>query len=81
MLFDEVDTIFGPKAGADEALRGFLNAGYRRIGGALRCVGDGSNQNAQVFNSYCASPWPDSARSRHGPDSLGHRPHAQARPE
>ncbi|MFF0729293.1 DUF3631 domain-containing protein [Streptomyces sp. NPDC004134] len=54
VLFDEVDTIFGPKAGADEALRGFLNAGYRRIGGALRCVGEGSNQNAQVFNSYCA---------------------------
>ncbi|MEV5782225.1 DUF3631 domain-containing protein [Streptomyces sp. NPDC052287] len=54
VLFDEVDTIFGPKAGADEALRGFLNAGYRRIGGALRCVGDGSNQNAQVFGSYCA---------------------------
>ncbi|MET7845388.1 DUF3631 domain-containing protein [Streptomyces sp. NPDC005356] len=54
VLFDEVDTIFGPKAGTDEALRGFLNAGYRRNGGALRCVGDGSNQTAQVFNSYCA---------------------------
>ncbi|MCX5607899.1 DUF3631 domain-containing protein [Streptomyces sp. NBC_00047] len=54
VLFDEVDTIFGPKAGADEALRGFLNAGYRRSGGALRCVGDGSNQTAQIFPSYCA---------------------------
>ncbi|MFF8905973.1 DUF3631 domain-containing protein [Streptomyces olivaceoviridis] len=54
VLFDEVDTIFGPKAGADEALRGFLNAGYRRTTGALRCVGEGSNQNAQLFNSYCA---------------------------
>ncbi|MFG2293123.1 DUF3631 domain-containing protein [Streptomyces sp. NPDC048603] len=54
VLFDEVDTIFGPKANADEALRGFLNAGYRHIGGALRCVGDGSNQTAQVFDSYCA---------------------------
>ncbi|GGU69139.1 DUF3631 domain-containing protein [Streptomyces lavendofoliae] len=54
VLFDEVDTIFGPKAGADEALRGFLNAGYRRIGGALRCVGEGSNQNSQLFGSYCA---------------------------
>jgi hypothetical protein len=54
VLFDEVDTIFGPKAGADEALRGFLNAGYRRTTGALRCVGEGSNQNAQIFNSYCA---------------------------
>lgn len=54
VLFDEVDTIFGPKAGPDEALRGFLNAGYRRSGGALRCVGDGSNQTAQIFPSYCA---------------------------
>ena len=54
VLFDEVDTIFGPKAGADEALRGFLNAGWRRTAGALRCVGEGSNQNAQIFNSYCA---------------------------
>ncbi|MFE7231200.1 DUF3631 domain-containing protein [Streptomyces sp. NPDC057596] len=54
VLFDEVDTIFGPKAGTDEALRGFLNAGYRRTAGALRCVGEGSNQNAQIFNSYCA---------------------------
>jgi hypothetical protein len=54
VLFDEVDTIFGPKAGADEALRGFLNAGYRRIGGALRCVGEGSKQDAQVFGSFCA---------------------------
>ncbi|POX54866.1 DUF3631 domain-containing protein [Streptomyces sp. Ru72] len=54
VLFDEVDTIFGPKAGTDEALRGFLNAGYRRTAGALRCVGEGSNQNAQIFDSYCA---------------------------
>ncbi|MER6316301.1 DUF3631 domain-containing protein [Streptomyces sp. NPDC001581] len=54
VLFDEVDTIFGPKAGTDEALRGFLNAGYRRTSGAVRCVGEGSNQNAQVFPSYCA---------------------------
>ncbi|MFE3601843.1 DUF3631 domain-containing protein [Streptomyces sp. NPDC059142] len=54
VLFDEVDTIFGPKANADEQLRGFLNAGYRRIGGALRCVGEGSNQDARVFGSYCA---------------------------
>ncbi|WP_019061139.1 DUF3631 domain-containing protein [Streptomyces prunicolor] len=54
VLFDEVDTIFGPKAGTDEALRGFLNAGWRRTAGALRCVGEGSNQNAQIFNSYCA---------------------------
>ncbi|WP_371787280.1 DUF3631 domain-containing protein [Streptomyces albidoflavus] len=54
VLFDEVDTIFGPAAGDNEALRGFLNTGYRRIGGAIRCIGDGSNQTAQTFSSYCA---------------------------
>ncbi|MCX5400052.1 DUF3631 domain-containing protein [Streptomyces sp. NBC_00102] len=54
VLFDEVDTIFGPKAGDNESLRGFLNSGYRRIGGAIRCVGDGSNQTATTFSSYCA---------------------------
>ncbi|MER6911136.1 DUF3631 domain-containing protein [Streptomyces sp. NPDC000594] len=54
VLFDEIDTVFGPKATADEQLRGFLNAGWRHIGGALRCVGEGSNQNAAVFDSFCA---------------------------
>ncbi|MFD3512554.1 DUF3631 domain-containing protein [Streptomyces sp. NPDC058657] len=54
VLFDEVDTIFGPKAGDNEPLRGFLNSGYRRIGGAIRCVGEGSKQEATTFSSFCA---------------------------
>jgi hypothetical protein len=54
LLFDEIDTVFGPKAGGNEEVRGFLNSGYRRGGTALRCVGDGSNQNAGFFSSYCA---------------------------
>ncbi|QDY77528.1 DUF3631 domain-containing protein [Streptomyces qinzhouensis] len=54
LLFDEIDTVFGPKAGGDELVRGFLNSGYRRGGRALRCVSDGNNQNAAWFSSFCA---------------------------
>ncbi|WP_019887643.1 DUF3631 domain-containing protein [Streptomyces purpureus] len=54
LLFDEIDTVFGPKAGDNEPVRGFLNSGYRRGGSSLRCVGDGSNQSAGWFSSYCA---------------------------
>ncbi|MCT2589358.1 DUF3631 domain-containing protein [Streptomyces sp. N2-109] len=53
ILFDEIDTVFGPKAGDNEELRGFLNAGHRRKGVTYRCVGDGSNQGVQPFPSYC----------------------------
>lgn len=54
LLFDEIDTVFGPKAGGNEEVRGFLNSGYRRGGKSLRCVGDGSSQNAAWFSSFCA---------------------------
>ncbi|GGY11549.1 DUF3631 domain-containing protein [Streptomyces anandii] len=54
LLFDEIDTVFGPKAGDNEPVRGFLNSGYRRIGTMLRCVGDGANQSVQRFSSFCA---------------------------
>ncbi|SCF79622.1 DUF3631 domain-containing protein [Streptomyces sp. Ncost-T10-10d] len=54
ILFDEIDTIFGPKAGDNEELRGFLNAGHRRTGVTYRCVGDGGNQTVQAFPSYTA---------------------------
>lgn len=54
LLFDEIDTIFGPKAGGNEEVRGFLNSGYRRGAKSLRCVGDGSDQKAGFFPSFCA---------------------------
>jgi len=54
ILFDEIDTIFGPKAGENEQLRGFINAGHARGRPVYRCVGDGSNQQVQGFPSYCA---------------------------
>ncbi|WP_406293958.1 DUF3631 domain-containing protein [Streptomyces sp. NBC_00624] len=54
ILFDEIDTVFGPKAGDNEPVRGFLNSGYRRSGKMHRCVGDGANQTVQPFSSFCA---------------------------
>src|SRR4029078_1367785 len=41
-LFDEIDRVFGPKAGEHEDIRGFINAGHRR--GAIygRCVVHGN---------------------------------------
>ncbi|MCX4610710.1 DUF3631 domain-containing protein [Streptomyces mirabilis] len=54
ILFDEIDTVFGPKAGENEQLRGFINAGHTRGRVMYRCVGDGSNQQVQGFPSFCA---------------------------
>jgi hypothetical protein len=54
ILFDEIDTVFGPKAGDNEQLRGFLNAGHTRGRVMYRCVGDGANQQVQGFPSFCA---------------------------
>jgi hypothetical protein len=53
ILFDEIDTIFGPKAGDNEDLRGFLNAGHRRKGVTYRCVTEGDTQKVVAFPSYC----------------------------
>ncbi|MFJ2609716.1 DUF3631 domain-containing protein [Streptomyces sp. NPDC087425] len=54
ILFDEIDTVFGPKAGENEQLRGFINAGHTRGRVTYRCVGDGANQQVQGFPSYAA---------------------------
>ncbi|MFF9035024.1 DUF3631 domain-containing protein [Streptomyces sp. NPDC014892] len=54
ILFDEIDTVFGPKAGENEQLRGFINAGHTRGRPMYRCVGDGANQQVQGFPSFCA---------------------------
>jgi hypothetical protein len=54
ILFDEIDTVFGPKAAGNEELRGLINAGHRRTGGIYRCVGDSSNQQVQKFPVYSA---------------------------
>ncbi len=54
ILFDEIDTIFGPKAKEHEELRGLLNAGHRRSGVAYRCVGEGTKQTVVEFPAYAA---------------------------
>jgi hypothetical protein len=54
ILFDEIDTVFGPKAKDNEELRGLFNAGHRRSGVAYRCVGDGSSQAVVAFPAYAA---------------------------
>jgi hypothetical protein len=38
ILYDEIDTVFGPKAKDNEDIRGMLNAGHRRGATAGRCV-------------------------------------------
>jgi hypothetical protein len=54
VLFDEIDTVFGPKAKDNEELRGLLNAGHRRSGVAYRCVGEGTKQSVVAFPAYAA---------------------------
>ena len=38
ILYDEIDTVFGPKAKDNEEIRGMLNAGHRKGAVAGRCV-------------------------------------------
>lgn len=52
ILFDEIDTVFGPKAKDNEDTRGFLNAGYRRGNPALRCSFVGKNVITEELESF-----------------------------
>ena len=53
ILFDEVDTVFGPKAKENEEIRGLLNAGHRRGAVAGRCVVHGKTvQTDADFPAY-----------------------------
>jgi hypothetical protein len=54
ILFDEIDTVFGPKAKDNEDIRGMLNAGHRRGATALRCVVKGKTIEVEEFPAYCA---------------------------
>ena len=53
LLWDEVDTIFGPKSPENEGRRGVLNNGYTRNKPYLRCVGEGSKQKVEKFAVFC----------------------------
>lgn len=54
ILYDEIDTVFGPKAKENEEVRGLLNAGHRRGAVAYRCVGEGTKQTVVPFPAYSA---------------------------
>lgn len=54
VLYDEIDTVFGPKAKDNEDIRGFLNAGHRRGAMVGRCVTHGSTITTEDFPAYCA---------------------------
>lgn len=54
ILFDEIDTVFGPKARENEEIRGLLNAGHRRGAVAGRCVVHGKTVLTEEIPAYAA---------------------------
>jgi hypothetical protein len=54
VLYDEIDTVFGPKAKDNEEIRGLLNAGHRRGAVAGRCVVKGKQVETEEIPAYCA---------------------------
>jgi hypothetical protein len=54
VLFDEIDTLFGPRAKEHEEVRGMLNAGHRRGASAGRCVVRGKLILTEELPAYCA---------------------------
>jgi len=54
ILFDEIDTVFGPKARDNEEVRGLLNAGHRKGAVAGRCVVRGKVVETEELPAYCA---------------------------
>lgn len=54
ILFDEIDTVFGPRAKDNEEIRGLLNAGHRRGAVAGRCVVRGKEVYTEEIPAYCA---------------------------
>jgi hypothetical protein len=70
ILYDEIDTVFGPRAKEHEDLRGLLNAGHRRGATAGRCVVKGKTIETEELPAYAAAAMaglddlPDTLRSR-----------------
>jgi hypothetical protein len=54
ILYDEIDTLFGPKAKDNEEVRGMLNAGHRKGAKAGRCVVRGNVISTEELDAYCA---------------------------
>ena len=53
LLWDEVDTIFGPKSPENEGRRGNPEQRVTRNKPYLRCVGEGSKQKVEKFVVFC----------------------------
>jgi hypothetical protein len=70
ILYDEIDTVFGPKAKDNEDIRGMLNAGHRKGAVAGRCVVRGKIVETEELPAYCAvalaglNDLPDTVMSR-----------------
>jgi len=55
ILFDEIDTVFGPRAKSEnEEVRGLLNAGHRQGAVAGRCVVKGKTVETEELPAYAA---------------------------
>jgi len=54
ILYDEIDTIFGPKAKEHEDMRALINAGHRRGASAGRCVVKGRRIETEELPAYAA---------------------------
>lgn len=54
ILYDEIDTVFGPKAKDNEDIRGLLNAGYKRGATSGRCVATGRTVKTEEIPAYAA---------------------------
>jgi hypothetical protein len=54
ILFDEIDTVFGPKAKENEEIRALLNAGHRRGAMTGRCVVKGNTIETEDIPAYSA---------------------------
>jgi hypothetical protein len=54
ILYDEIDTIFGPRSRDHEDIRAMINAGHRRGAVAGRCVIRGQAIETEELPAYCA---------------------------
>jgi len=54
ILYDEIDTVFGPKAKENEEIRGLLNAGHRRGAKAGRCAVRGKEIVPEEIHAFSA---------------------------
>jgi len=52
LLYDEIDTVFGPKARDNEEIRALLNAGHRKGAVAGRCVTQGTLIKTEEIPAY-----------------------------